>query len=271
MSTKRSEFFTQKLRWHSALVARLKGDALTLHVAMAIGEHLNSATGETFVGYQRIADLCGLCRRSVERAVRRLVGLGLLAVQKVRGRRSNTYRMTTDGKEAWREDDCTVAKPSPEHDCAVALTLLEQDSNLDSEDTIRLAADANAVDRSQKTAPSQITAKPVPSSSNRSLRMYRQSQAEAAIAWEALQKLPGWCGTWGDDEMSHWHTLLRKGYAADDLVDIATAFLRSAHDVPTLGDWLAGFESYLKQEGADEASALPPMPRVLAISHHHVC
>jgi hypothetical protein len=100
--------------------------------------------------------------------------------------------------------------------------------------------------------------------------MFRQSKAEAAIAFDELQKLEGWCGTWEDDPLIHWHALLRKGYAAADIVDTAADYLLRYHDVPSLGDWLACFESYL-EDRADDAAVLPPMPRVPATSHQRAC
>jgi hypothetical protein len=71
---------------------------------------------------------------------------------------------------------------------------------------------------------------------------------------------------WGEDELTHWHALLRKGYTADDVVHFAWTFLRQtpAHDVPSLGDFLMCFESYLEDE-ADDASSLPPMQHATAI------
>jgi hypothetical protein len=84
---------------------------------------------------------------------------------------------------------------------------------------------------------------------DRSPRMFRQSKVEAAIAFGELQKLDGWCGTWGDDEMNRWHALLRKGYAADDIVMFAAAFLNETdwNDVPSLGDFLACCEIHLEE------------------------
>jgi hypothetical protein len=61
---------------------------------MAIGRHLNSGTGETFLNRETIADRCGVCVRSVERAISRLERLGFLHVQRSRRRgRANVYSM----------------------------------------------------------------------------------------------------------------------------------------------------------------------------------
>jgi DNA-binding Lrp family transcriptional regulator len=71
-----------------------------------------------------------------------------------------------------------------------------------------------------------------PSDRERCPRTYRQSPAEAACAWNEIRRLDGWQTVWGEDEMLHWHALLRKGYAADDVVDFAWKFLRQtpAHE-----------------------------------------
>jgi hypothetical protein len=106
----------------------------------------------------------------------------------------------------------------------------------------------------------------LPRSSNeeRCPRLFRQSKVEAAIAWRELERMEGWGGTFGEDELNIWHALLRKGYAANDIVDTAAAFLRKTPWLaPSLGDWLACFESYL-----DDTVSLPPM-HATATEHHH--
>ncbi|SHN69104.1 hypothetical protein [Bradyrhizobium erythrophlei] len=79
-------------------------------------------------------------------------------------------------------------------------------------------------------------------------RMYQQSPAEAARAWNELRQLD-WPEVWGNDEMTHWHALLRKGYAADDIADFALNFMWSVpqHDVPSLGDFLQYFDCYRRE------------------------
>src|SRR5262249_26060310 len=107
---------------------------------------------------------------------------------------------------------------------------------------------------------------------DRSPARYKQSQAEAARAFDELQKLEGWGGTFGDDELTHWHTLLRKGYAADAIVDIAADYLLRSRDgmTPSLGGWLAYYESYLED---DDVAISPPSPhsgpRPTASHHSH--
>jgi Helix-turn-helix domain len=93
-----------------------------------------------------------------------------------------------------------------------------------------------------------------------SLRMYRQSQAEAGVAWRELERM-GWGDTWEDEPMIHWYALLRKGFAAYDIVDAAADYLLWSHgEPPTLGDWLACFEHY--------APGLAPTRRAPTIEHH---
>jgi hypothetical protein len=73
--------------------------------------------------------------------------------------------------------------------------------------------------------------------------MYRQSPAEAARVWNEIRGFD-WTDAWGDDAMARWHALLRKGHAAEDIADFALDFMWSGHEVSSLGDFLAGFESY---------------------------
>ena len=88
-----------------------------------------------------------------------------------------------------------------------------------------------------------------------SLRTYRQSPAEAACAWNEIRRLDGWQTVWGEDELTHWHALLRKGCAADDVVAFALKFLRETRHMmcPSLGDFLMCFESYLEEDEAGRA------------------
>jgi hypothetical protein len=109
----------------------------------------------------------------------------------------------------------------------------------------------------------------LPSSNRRSPAMFRQSKVEAAIAWRELERMEGWGGTFGEDELTHWHALLRKGYAADDILNTAEDFLRKTPGLtPSLGDWLACFENDRQDEAKDAALPLSPMPRALVIEHH---
>lgn len=157
--------------------------------------------------------------------------------------------------------------PAPENRSLLNTDLLPSTDSTKEQYTNRHtadAADASAVDRSPKAAPRPIIAEPLPSSSCRNPRMHRQSMVEANRAFDELQRLDGWCGTWEDDPLIHWHALLRNGYAAEDIVDAAADYLRrtSWDDVPSLGDWLACFESYL------EASAGHAMGQVVGHVRH---
>ncbi|RTE92443.1 hypothetical protein [Bradyrhizobium sp. LVM 105] len=94
MSAKK-EFFIRKLRWLDEVSITAGKDHFTAHVAMIIGKHLNSETGQTFVGRETIADLIGGHVRTVELAIQKLEKWKLLHVDRARGRgHVNTYTMT---------------------------------------------------------------------------------------------------------------------------------------------------------------------------------
>jgi hypothetical protein len=59
VSKARVAFFMRKLKWIDAICVGVGKDHFTAHVAMVIGHHMNSDTGETFVGRETIADLIG--------------------------------------------------------------------------------------------------------------------------------------------------------------------------------------------------------------------
>jgi hypothetical protein len=91
----------RKLKWLDALSVALGKDHFTAHVAMVIGNHMNSATGETFVGRETIADLIGGHVRTVEHSIQSLERLGFLFVRRARGRgHANTYVMAFPEKAA---------------------------------------------------------------------------------------------------------------------------------------------------------------------------
>lgn len=128
-------------------------------------------------------------------------------------------------------------------------------------------------DRYRKVETSTDTGKPL-SRDHQPKAPYRQSAEAAKHAMFELQEMPfgtEWCGgldDWGADfnGMSdrsergvqfHWKRLLCSGCSADDIVTLAELFLRQtpSHRRPSLGGFLARFESYL--EGATAAD------------HHH--
>jgi hypothetical protein len=165
----------------------------------------------------------------------------------------------------------STESPSTENPSTEIRSLLSTDS-LPSTDSTKesnsrrsaRAEDASDVDRGEHGGQTSIpTGGPLPSSSGRSAAAYRQSKVEAAIAWRELERMEGWGGTFGEDEMSHWHRLLRKGYAADDILDAAVAYLLDDYEAPSLGDWLACFE----HDHPRTAAMLAPIQR--ATSHHH--
>jgi hypothetical protein len=93
MSAKK-EFFIRKLKWLDAVGRAAGRDHFTAHVAMIIGYHMNSDTGDTFVGRETIADLMVGHVRTVELSIQKLETLGFLKVERARGRgHVNTYAM----------------------------------------------------------------------------------------------------------------------------------------------------------------------------------
>src|ERR1700688_3896017 len=93
-SKKRVEFFMRKLKWLAALSVAVGKDHFTAHVGMVIGYHMNSDTGETFVGRETIADHIGGHVRTVEHSIQSLERLGFLFVRRAKGRgHANTYVM----------------------------------------------------------------------------------------------------------------------------------------------------------------------------------
>jgi len=100
-SKKRVEFFMRKLKWLDALSVAVGKDHFTAHVAMVICYHMNSDTGETFVGRETIADHIGGHVRTVEHSIQSLERLGFLFVRRAKGRgHANTYVMALPEKAA---------------------------------------------------------------------------------------------------------------------------------------------------------------------------
>jgi hypothetical protein len=101
VSKARVEFFMRKLKWLDALSVAVDKEHFAAHVAMIIGRHMNSETGETFVGRETIADLVNGHVRTVEHAIQKLESLGFLIVRRARGRgHANTYVMAFPEKAA---------------------------------------------------------------------------------------------------------------------------------------------------------------------------
>lgn len=266
----RTQFYIRKSQWIDAVNARLGRGGAAMAVAMAISRHLNSATGSTFLSRERLAAHCKVCVRTVIRAIARLEQLGLLTVERSTGRgHANVYSMAFPDEQnataAAQKGDIGVQFADLKGDIRVTPTLIDQDSNLDSNNNRHTAGavDASEGDRSPKAASPSVTGS-LPSASDRSPAMYRQSMVEANCAFTELQRLEGWGGTFGEGEAEHWRDLLRKGYAADDIVDTAADYLRRSDGmVPSLGDWLA----YHAEECIPRHRCLVP-PRATAVNHH---
>ncbi|OAF18670.1 hypothetical protein [Bradyrhizobium neotropicale] len=112
-SKHRAEFFMRKLKWLDAIGLAVGKDHVTAHVAMIIAKHMNSDTGNTFVGRETIADLIGIHVRTVELSIKKIEALGFVHVQRARGRgHVNTYVLTFPEK--------TVSTPPFETEKAVS-------------------------------------------------------------------------------------------------------------------------------------------------------
>jgi hypothetical protein len=241
--------------------------------ALAIFIHLRSKPGNWVVRPNEIAARFKAGRDRVRKALNQLVECGYIGKAQTRdpatGRLGAVeYVVRVLAEAAPAEVEITASpsiappspeSPSPENPSTVIRSLLSTD--------LLPSTDSTKEDNSRPKADALDASVPKVDRSNnaeRSPRRYRQSPAEAARAWDELKRLDGWQTVWGEDELTHWHRLLREGCAADDIVDFAISFIRKTQpcDVPSLGDFLQCFESYLDEAGA--AASLPPIQQ-----HHH--
>lgn len=83
-----------RLAWHRQMAEDRDLSHVAFRVAVVIGNYFNNNTGRTFVGYETIGDVVGMCRRSVFAAVQELAKRGHLKVVAGGGRkRANEYGM----------------------------------------------------------------------------------------------------------------------------------------------------------------------------------
>jgi hypothetical protein len=235
--------------------------------ALAIFTHLRSKPGNWVVRPKEIAARFKAGRDRVRNALNQLVECGYIGKAQTRdpatgrlGAVEYVVRVLAEGAPA--DIEITAAPstepPSTENPSTEIRPLLSTDL-LPSTDSTKegnsrhsaRAEDASDVDRGEHGGQTSITTGgPLPSSSGRSAATYRQSPAEAARAWDELRRMDGWQTVWGEDELTHWHALLRQGYAADDIADVALnfIFMTPPLDVPSLGDFLKYFDTYLDVE-----------------------
>jgi hypothetical protein len=228
---------------------------------------------------------CG--RERIARIIKELIGCGYMEKTQARDTATNKFatfdylvfgrKSTAVPETASQPIDHVPAdrKAAPRVSRSTAFPTLLSTDLLPSTDSTKegnsrhsaRAEDASDVDRGEHGGQTSITTGgPLPSSSGRSVAAYRQSKVEAAIAWRELERMEGWGGTFGEDEMSHWHRLLRKGYAADDILDTAEAFLLDNYEAPSLGDWLACFE----HDHPRAAAMLAPIHRATGQNHGRI-
>jgi hypothetical protein len=264
-------------RWLDRLQDDPERRQSTFSVAYALARRIDpkKAAPEVWPGIESIAGMAQVSISTAKTELKWLHDRGWLAFGKRRPKyvvRVLTMPEVADPLATSRpvvaDPPATVVAGPP---ATITTTRTSPPSKNDHEDTSpRAACAAEPSDRDHclpdesKELGNDGTRGDLPRSSNedRYPRIYRQSPAEAARAWSEISRLDNWAGVWGDGEMTYWHALLRKGYAADDILDFALNFLRETPllDVPPLGDFLARFESYLEDEDeADGATALPPM------------
>jgi hypothetical protein len=241
--------------------------------ALAIFTYLRSKPSDWTVRQTELARRFKAGRDRVRNAINELIAAGYIrkVQERIAGRWSAADYDVLALPDAPAPEAPLPETPSPENRSLLSTDLLPSTDSA-KEDNIPRAA--RAAESSEPNPPGALpeeskesgnvgirTGLPRSSNEERCPRTYRQSPAEAARAWSELKRLD-WSAVWGDDEMTHWHTLLRKGHAADDIVGVALNFLCETpeHDVPSLGDFLACFESYLEDE-AEDAAVSPSPPR----------
>jgi len=86
-------FQAAKEFWLMTLASYPNLSGADLAVALVIAKHLNTRTGNAWPSLERLAELTNRHVATVWKSVKKLQGLGLLAVQNRRGRhKSNVYR-----------------------------------------------------------------------------------------------------------------------------------------------------------------------------------
>ena len=88
-------------------------------VLLAIADHIRRPDGSAWPSYTRLADMCGVSRRSVIRSVERLVGSGDLECvkgggQHGRGGMSNSYRLPRNWCQGVTSDGEALVTSGPE-------------------------------------------------------------------------------------------------------------------------------------------------------------
>jgi hypothetical protein len=288
MADDRKKAFTaDKFNWLDCVQNDHSLKPAALSVAYAIMKHVNAETLKAWLSDETLVDITGISRAQVQRHRESLKEAGWLTWKRTGN--ANHYTPLFDRVKAGLDDilakriqrrelrkdrrrvvggtpDASPerqpdASPARQPDASPARHIHLQSNTYDLT-PITIHRTACAVDASDRDC--RPPAEESEESSNdgsrvdllrsnnedRYPRIYRQSSAEAARAWDELRQLDGWPPDWSREEMTHWHALLRKGYAADDIVDVALDFLAKTpgRDVPSREDFLACFESYLEAE-----------------------
>jgi hypothetical protein len=242
--------------------------------ALAIFTYLRSKPADWKVVQVQLAKRFKAGRDRVRKAINELIAAGYIrkVQERIAGRWGEAEYVVLALPEAPAPET-----PAPENRSLLSTDILPSTDLTKKDNSPRTARAVEASDRDHCSQPLPEESKEgsrqhrtrgsLPRSNNaKRPGAFRQSPAEAACAWSEFKRLDGWPPEWNSEEMSHWHALLRKGHAADNIVDVADRFLRKTpeHDVPSREDFLAAFESYLEDE-----SSLPPMQHATAADHHH--
>ncbi len=93
----------KKLRmdWVDTMAIDERVSHTAFRAACVIGKHFNNTTGETFVGFPKMAKILNCHEKTARRAVQQLEELGFLEVKRMRGRgKAHVYRPAVDGERA---------------------------------------------------------------------------------------------------------------------------------------------------------------------------
>jgi hypothetical protein len=132
-----------RLAWHRQLSRDPELSHVVIHVGLAISNHFNNGSGETFIGMEKLAGEVGVHTETARKAVGRLARRGHLRVKKGGGRGwANTYSMVVREpyplpKNTSRSAGVSDPKPQPDSPVnpsrSAGPTLKEENSKKESE------------------------------------------------------------------------------------------------------------------------------------------
>jgi hypothetical protein len=99
----RANFYRAKDMWLIEIMGRRDLTAITKTIAVAISLHLNSNSWQAWPSRKRLAEMCSVSVRTVERAVKELERTGFLRVSR-KSNCANRYEMRKSNGEVVQED-----------------------------------------------------------------------------------------------------------------------------------------------------------------------